>query len=150
MKWQSSSLWTSHLKRSKQPRLVWPPYQHLLFTPWFSAFPFGDNWILWLMPETESALGWTWSFYCPLLIVVMPYVSGMDNAAFWLKAVQVMSKQADCMSQWHSSPDCRVRIKSRIWMSDLVLPQRRALFSCRHEFIHQSVTEPQLYSRPYT
>lgn len=35
-----------------------------------------------------------WSFYCPRLIVGVPHASEMDNAVFWLKASQVMSKQA--------------------------------------------------------
>ena len=42
----------------------------------------------------EPALVRTQSFYYPLLIVGMPHLSEMDDTEFWLKASQVMSKQA--------------------------------------------------------
>lgn len=41
-----------------------------------------------------SALVPTQSFYYPLLIVGVPHLSEMNNTEFWLKASQVMSKQA--------------------------------------------------------
>lgn len=42
----------------------------------------------------EPALVRTQSFYYPLVIVGVPHLSEMDNTEFWLKASQVMSKQA--------------------------------------------------------